>query len=72
MIIEHFRGGEPPKGFSGTAVESSGNSCEILYASRQGMSPQATIDRLFEAVRSFCGDTSPEDDMTCVVIAANK
>jgi len=44
----------------------------ILYAARQGMSPQAIIDRLFEAVRAFCGDASPEDDMTCVVIAANK
>ena len=30
MITEHFGRGAPTEGFSGTTVESCGNSCEIL------------------------------------------
>ena len=44
----------------------------ILDASRRDLSPSATIDLLFGTVRTFCGDASPEDDMTAVVIVASR
>ena len=34
----------------------------------EGLSAEALIERLLAEVRNFCGEGTPEDDMTCVVV----
>ncbi|MDP6776509.1 MAG: PP2C family protein-serine/threonine phosphatase [Candidatus Latescibacteria bacterium] len=40
----------------------------ICQACADGLSAEATIDRLLEAVAAFRGDAPQSDDMTCVVV----
>ena len=48
-------------GFEQTA-ETIRNAC------KEGLSAEATIDRILEAVAAFKGDAPQSDDMTCVVV----
>ena len=40
----------------------------IRQGCTEGLSAEALIDSLLAEVRSFCGEVTQEDDMTCVVV----
>ena len=40
----------------------------ILQGCTEGLPAEDLIDRLLAEVRSFCGEATQEDDMTCVVV----
>ena len=44
------------------------NSDPLWGAREEGLSAEATIDRILEAVSEFKGNAVQSDDMTCVVV----
>ena len=66
--LEQPFAGEPPDNASDEQFGYERTAEAIRQACEEGLSAEATIDRLLEEVAVFKGDTPQSDDMACVVV----